>query len=235
MGRDKVLVLAVDDEPRYLRAIQFNLAASGFEVLTASAGPAAIEIAADRRPQLIILDVRMPGMDGIEVCRRIREFSTAPIIMLTAMADTAERVAGLDAGADDYVTKPFSAEELLARIRAALRRSAIPQEPGGQTLFTTGDLRVDFAQRRVYVRDREVVLTPTEYQLLFELVRQAGQVLVPDYLLEKVWGTPYVGDNHILWQAIHRLRRKIESDPLHPEYIETRPGIGYVFAKGRSG
>ena len=227
---NKVRILVVDDEHRYVRAIQVNLKASGYEVLTASNGQTAVDLVATEEPDLIVLDIRMPGMDGFEVCRRIREFSAVPIIMLTALAADADKVKGLDIGADDYVTKPFSAEELLARVRAALRRVELSERKEPRPTFQAGDLLVDFARQRVFVRDQEVNLTPIEYRLLYELVRQAGRVLVPGYLLEKVWGMGYEGENRLLWQAVHRLRQKIERDPRDLLYIQTRPGIGYVFA-----
>jgi DNA-binding response OmpR family regulator len=230
MNKGKVCILVVDDEPRYIRAIQINLEASGYEVITARDGQSAIELAASEEPDLVLLDIRMVGLDGYEVCRRIREFSAVPIIMLTALAEDADKVAGLDVGADDYVTKPFSADELLARVRAVLRRVELSERQDPSSTFQAGDLSVDLAQQRVFVRSQEVNLTPTEYRLLCELVRQAGRVLVPEYLLEKVWGMGYEGENRLLWQAVHRLRRKIERDPRNPQHIQTRPGIGYVFA-----
>jgi two-component system KDP operon response regulator KdpE len=230
MNRGQVRILVVDDEPRYIRAIKFNLEASGYEVLTASDGETAVELAATEEPDLILLDIRMPGLDGYAACQRIREFSTVPIIMLTALAADADKVKGLDTGADDYVTKPFSAKELLARVRAVLRRAQLSAQQEAHPAFQAGDVVVDFARQRVVVRDKEVKLTPTEYHLLCELAREAGRVLVPEYLLEKVWGIGYEGENHLLWQAIHRLRQKIERDPQNPQYIETRPGIGYLFA-----
>jgi DNA-binding response OmpR family regulator len=227
---NKVRILVVDDERRYVRAIQVNLKASGYEVLTASNGQTAVDLVATEELDLIVLDIRMPGMDGFEVCQRIREFSAVPIIMLTALAADADKVKGLDIGADDYVTKPFSAEELLARVRAALRRVELSERKEPRPTFQAGDLLVDFARQRVFVCDQEVNLTPIEYRLLCELVRQAGRVLVPEFLLDKVWGLGYEGENRLLWQAIHRLRQKIERDPRDPLYIQTRPGIGYVFA-----
>jgi DNA-binding response OmpR family regulator len=233
MNKGKARILVVDDEPRYIRAIQVNLEASGYKVLTAHNGQTAIELAANEEPDLILLDIRMPGLDGYEVCRRIREFSAAPIIMLTALAESANKVKGLDMGADDYVTKPFSADELLARVRAALRRVELLEGPRTQCAFQAGDLEIDFAQQRVFVRSREVNLTPTEYRLLCELVKQAGRVLVPEYLVDKVWGIGHEQDNHLLWQVVHRLRRKIEHDPQNPQYIQTRPGIGYIFVPSK--
>lgn len=227
-ARDRILV--VDDEPRYVWAIRLNLEARGYEVLTAGDGQAALERVAGESPDLVILDVRLPGLDGHQVCRRIREFSTVPIIMLTAMAEDADKVTGLDAGADDYVTKPFSAEELLARVRAALRRVEYGDGLEDSSTQRFGELLVDLGQRRVFAGEREVSLTGTEYRLLTELVKNAGRVLVPDYLLERVWGVGYEGEVRLVRQAIHRLRAKLEPDPQNPRYIETRPGIGYVFA-----
>ena len=223
-------ILVVDDEERILNFLSTKLKASGYEVLTALDGETAIELAATEDPDLIMLDIRMPGLDGYEACQCIREFSAVPIIMLTALAADADKVKGLDTGADDYVTKPFSAEELLARVRAALRRVEISGRQDASPTFQAGDVLVDFARQRVMVREQEVNLTPTEYHLLCELVRQADRVLVPEFLLEQVWGMGYEGENHLLWQAIHRLRQKIERDPQTPQYIETRPGIGYLFA-----
>ena len=230
MGKkDKVRILVVDDEPRYVWTMQVNLEARGYKVLVARDGQAAVELAARGEPDLIILDIKMPGMDGYEACWRIREFSTVPIIMLTALAEDANKVEGLDMGADDYVTKPFSADELLARVRSILRRVEFSEPEERRPAFQAGDLRVDFDRQRVYVSDQEVRLTSKEYGLLCELVEHAGQVLMPDYLLEKVWGMGYEGENLLLRQVIHRLRRKIERDPSTPRHIQTRVGIGYVF------
>ncbi len=226
---NKTRILVVDDEPRYVRAIQVNLQASGYQVLTAGDGQRAVELAASKEPDLILLDVKMPKLNGFEACRQIREFSTVPIIMLTAMAEDENKVQGLDTGADDYVTKPFSADELMARVRAALRRVEFSARPDGQAIFEAGDFRIEFARRRVFRGGEEVALTPTEYRLLCVLARQAGRVVVPEHLLEKVWGVGYEGEHRLVWQAIHRLRRKIEPDPQNPELIQTRPGIGYVF------
>jgi len=229
MNTAKASVLVVDDEPRYVRAIQFNLEASGYEVVVAKDGRAAVELAASEEPDLVILDIRMPDLDGYDVCRQIRQFSGVPIIMLTALAQDTDKVKGLDLGADDYVTKPFSAEEMLARVRAVLRRVKGRDKPGAEPVFRAGELLVDFARQRVFTDCREIKLSPTEYQLLCELVRNADRVLVPDYLLRKVWGVGYEGDTHLLWQAVHRLRRKIEAEPKEPQYIQTRSGIGYIF------
>lgn len=235
MHAGKTRILVVDDEPRYVRAIQVNLETSGYQVLTARDGATAVECAAIEEPDLIILDVRMPGLDGFQACEQIREFSTAPVIMLTALAEDADKVKGLDVGADDYVTKPFSADELLARVRAVLRRVEPSGWLGSSPTYQAGDLMVDFARQRVFAYNQELKLTPTEYRLLCELVKQSGRVLVPEYLLEKVWGLGYEGENRLLWQAMHRLRHKIERNPKNPQYIHTRPGLGYVFTPPNSG
>lgn len=227
---DKIRILVVDDEPRYVWAIRQNLEARGYEVLAAHDGYTALELAAQADPTLILLDVRMPGLDGFEVCRRIRAFSTAPIIFLTAMAEETDKVQGLDIGADDYVTKPFSVEELLARVRAALRRLELSAAREPPATFEAGELRVDLAQKRVFIGEEEVDLTPIEYHLLLVLIEQAGRILVPDYLLERIWGPGCEEESHLLRQAIHRLRRKIEPDPQDPQYIQTRRGLGYLFA-----
>jgi len=228
MRTKKIRILAVDDEPRYVRVIKINLEASGYDVITAESGATALELAVTENPDLVLLDLMMPDIDGYEVCRRIREFSNMPIIMLTALTETNNKVKGLDLGADDYITKPFSARELLARIRAAMRRNEPPSAKEA-AIFEAGELRIDFVRHRVFVRDQEIKLTPTEYRLLSELVKQADRILVPDYLLEKVWGMGHEGEVQLLWQAIHRLRHKIEADPQNPRYIQTRPGIGYIF------
>ncbi len=225
----KVRILVAEDEPRYIWAIQTNLEARNYEVLTAADGQQAVQLAADEQPDLILLDIKMPGMNGYEACRRIREFSTVPIIMITAMAADADKVLGLDLGADDYITKPFSVPELLARVRAALRRVEFAEGLPSDMQYEAGDLRVDFGKRRVFVRGQEVELTPTEYRLLCELVKQPGRILVPAYLTERVWGPGYDEGEKLIRQAIHRLRRKIEVDPQRPEYIRTRPGLGYIF------
>jgi DNA-binding response OmpR family regulator len=227
MRQGKYSILVVDDEPRYVKAIRLNLEASGYLVLTAGDGISAIEQAASENPDLIILDVRMPGLDGFSVCKRIREFSEVPIIMLTAVAGDDDKVKGLELGADDYLTKPFSAQELLARVRAVLRRVEMSGR-GEANPLSMGDLVIDFASQRVFVRGEEVHLTAIEYRLLCELFRQPGRVVTHEYLLNKVWGPGYEEAESLLWQAMHRLRRKIERDPRQPEYIHTRHGLGYV-------
>jgi DNA-binding response OmpR family regulator len=231
MKKGKQQILIVDDEPKYVWAIRANLEDEGYKTLTAPDGHTALKLAATESPDLILLDVRMPDLSGLEVCRRIREFSTTPIIMLTALADERDKVKGLDMGADDYITKPFSAQELLARVRAVLRRVQLVEEQPLPSIFEAGNLRVNFGQQRVYVRQQEIELTSTEYRLLGELVRQAGRVLTADHLLDRVWGVGYEGNTQLVRLAVHRLRQRIEPDPRHPTYIETRPGLGYIFVQ----
>ena len=229
MHKRKTRILVVDDEPRYLRVIQVTLEAYGYEVLTAQDGTSAVTLTTVEEPDLILLDIRMPGLDGYTVCQRIREFTNTPIIMLTALAQPDEKIKGLDLGADDYVTKPFNAKEMLARVRAVLRRTQLMEaEPQKQSTFQAGELSIDFVKQRVFIGDQEVHLTPTEYDILSELAQHAGQVLVIDHLLEKVWGLGYEGEKRLVWRVIHLLRQKIEPDPSEPQYIHTRPGIGYV-------
>jgi DNA-binding response OmpR family regulator len=228
MTEARTRILVVDDEPRYVQVAKVNLELRGYEVLAARDGQTAIALAASEKPDLILLDIRMPGLDGYTVCQRIREFSNAPIIMLTALAEVADKIKGLDVGADDYVTKPFSIPELLARVRAVLRRAVPPDRRDAHPTFEAGDLRVDFDRQRVFVGEREVDLTPTEYRLLCELARQAGRVLVPEYLLAQVWGAAYEGEDQLVRKVIYRLRQKLEPDPRHPQLILTRPGMGYL-------
>jgi DNA-binding response OmpR family regulator len=224
----KQRVLIVDDEPRYVRLIAVNLNASGYDTLAARDGKSAVEVAAAQRPDLVLLDIGLPVMDGIEACRRIREFSLAPIIMLTAKAGEADKVAGLDAGADDYLTKPFGPAELLARIRAVLRRAQLPEDQRSSPIFTSGALRLDYAQHRVFVGQQEVALSPTEYRLLSELARNAGRVVATEVLLQRIWGPEYQGETQHVRLYISRVRQKIEADAEHPRWVITRPGIGYM-------
>ncbi len=228
MKKGKPLILVVDDMVRYVTSIKIILEANGYETLAAGDGETALALAATEPLDLILLDIRMPKLDGIETCQRIREFSMVPIIMFTALAEDADKVAGLNAGADDYITKPFSADELIARVRAVLRRSMYSPIPPTQAAVTLGGLTVDFVARRVSMDGQEINLTPTEYRLLCELASAVGRVLTTDYILEKVWGSGYEGEEHLVWKIIHRLRQKIEVDPSQPHFIHTKPGIGYL-------
>ncbi len=225
-------ILVVDDEPRYVRWITLNLRGSGYVVLEANDGAEALELTAREQPALILLDVGLPGLDGLEVCRRIRTFSSVPIIMLTAHAAESDKVAGLDAGADDYLGKPFGPPELLARVRAALRRARLTDVPVAEPVLRHGELTIDYTRCEVRLGDQAAPLTPTEYRLLVHLSRQAGRVLLPDELLTAVWGPEYRDETQHVRLYISRLRRKIERDPEHPVHILTKPGIGYLFAAG---
>jgi DNA-binding response OmpR family regulator len=213
-----------------VRWITVNLRASGYRVLTAADGQTALDLTASERPDLVLLDIGLPVLNGLEVCRRIREFSTVPIIMLTAKAAEADKVAGLDAGADDYLPKPFGPPELMARLRAALRRARYAESPTAEPSFQRGDLTIDFARHAVSRGGAPVTLTPTEYKLLVQLARHAGRVMVPEELLTAVWGPEYRDETQHVRLYVSRLRRKIEPDPEQPRYVLTKPGIGYLFA-----
>lgn len=221
-------ILIVDDEPRYLRLIEANLVTEGYMVLKATNGQEAVDIVAEKHPDLVLLDLMMPILDGFEACERIREFSNIPIIVVTARGNENDRVRGLDLGADDYIVKPFSATELLARVRAVLRRA---QTSGGayqQAIFTHGNLRIDFARAEVFRDDRIVYLSATEYRLLLQFAHNIGSVLTSEQLLIDVWGPEYRDDKEILWVSISRLRQKLEADAKNPQHIVTRSGLGYT-------
>jgi DNA-binding response OmpR family regulator len=221
-------ILAVDDEPRYLEIIRFNLETAGYRVTCTASGEEALEAFAAEDPDLIVLDLMLPGIDGFEVCRLVRERSGCPIIMLTAKGAEEDKVRGLRLGADDYVTKPFSAQELLARVEAVLRRARGPE--GGErppAALSVGDLVVDQQRKEVTLAGREVRLSPTEYRLLVCLAENAGAVLSRDELLTQVWGKAYQGEDEILRVTLFRLRQKLGDD----RYIVTRPGLGYMLAE----
>ncbi len=229
----KTTIVAADDDPQLLRLVTRNLEFEEYEVLPASDGVLALEQVEAHSPDLVLLDVMMPRMDGFTVCQRIREFSTVPIIIVTARGQDQDKVRGLDLGADDYLTKPFSVDELLARVRAVLRRAQFSANEHAHVLRTTntiGDLAVDYAQHLVTMAGQEVPLTPIEYRLLAYLAQNAGRVVTQDLLLEHVWGSEYLGESHMLQVNINRLRRKIEADPTHPLYLLTKVGIGYLLA-----
>lgn len=231
MTARKVRIISADDDPQLLRLIARNLEFEGYAVETASDGAQALELIERAAPDLVLLDVMMPRMDGFTVCQRVREFSAVPIIIITARGQDQDKVKGLDLGADDYLTKPFSVEELLARVRAVLRRTQFRSEEGaaGQmTLATIGDLTIDYAQHLVKRSGQEVPLTPTEYRLLAYLAHNVGRVITQDLLLEHVWGADYVGESHMLQVNVNRLRQKLEQDPSHPLYLKTKVGIGYM-------
>ncbi len=221
-------ILIVDDEPRYLRLMEANLVSDGYQVLKATNGQEAVEMVATQKPDLVLLDIMMPILDGFVACERIREFSSVPIIMVTARGEENARVRGLDLGADDYIVKPFSATELLARVRAVLRRAKVSGSDFKQATFTHGNLRIDFARAEVFRNDRIVFLSATEYRLLLQFAHNLGQVLTSEQLLTNVWGPEYRDDKEILWVSISRLRQKLEDDPKNPIHIVTRSGLGYT-------
>ena len=220
-------ILIVDDEPRYLRLLEANLKTKEYEVFTATDGEEALESFSANPVDLILLDVMLPGMDGFAVCQRIRQFSNVPIIMLTAKGEEHDRVRGLDVGADDYLIKPFSVMELLARVRAVLRRAQVT-ETGQNRFFTHGNLRIDFARAEVWLGEQPVYLSATEYRLLLQFTHNIGKVLSAEELLTGVWGPEYRNDKEILWVTIARLRQKVEDDPHMPKHIATRSGLGYL-------
>jgi DNA-binding response OmpR family regulator len=222
-----VRILVVDDEPRYLRLLEANLATEGYQVSTAMDGEEAVESFSSNPVDLVLLDVMLPRMDGFTACQRIRQFSTVPIIMLTAKGEEHDRVRGLDVGADDYLVKPFSVMELLARVRAVLRRAQVT-ETGQDRFFSHENLRIDFARAEVWLGEVPVYLSATEYRLLLQFTHNIGKVLSAEELLTSVWGPEYRDDKEILWVTIARLRQKVESDPHEPKHIVTRSGLGYL-------
>ncbi len=221
-------ILIVDDEPRYLRLLEANLRTEGYEVVTAQDGIQALEVFSAQPVDLALLDVMMPRLDGFATCQRIREFSNVPIIILTAKGEEQDRVRGLDLGADDYMVKPFSATELLARVRAVLRRTQIPTEPGQARFFTHDNLKIDFARAEVWASEVPVSLSATEYRLLLQFAHNIGRILTSEELLTSVWGPEYKNDKEILWVSIARLRQKLEEDAHNPRHIVTRSGLGYL-------
>jgi two-component system KDP operon response regulator KdpE len=216
-------VLVVDDEPQILRALQTNLRAAGYEIETAVTGEDALSKAAMRPPNAVILDLVLPDRSGVEVCRELRRWSSAPIILLSAIDEEVEKVAALDAGADDYVTKPFGMEELLARLRAAFRRTG----PAGEPILRVGELVIDIDKRSVSIRGEAVKLTRHEFELLRVLAQNEGRLLTHRMLLREVWGPGYGTESHYLHVYVSQLRRKIEDDPARPRYLITEPGAGY--------
>ncbi len=221
-------VLVVDDEPRYVRLMEVNLLSAGYQVLKAYDGLQAVEMVAEKKPDLVLLDVMMPVMDGFTACERIREFSTVPIIIVSAKGEEQDRVHGLDLGADDYILKPFSATELLARVRAVLRRADLFGSSTQQAIFTHGNLKIDLVKAEVYKDNKMVFLSATEYLLLLQFVHNVGKILTAEELLVNVWGPEYRDDKEILWVSISRLRQKLEDDPRTPHHIVTRSGMGYT-------
>ncbi len=219
-------VLVVDDEPTLVRALAINLRARGWEVVSAHNGRSALEVAAGKHPDVVVLDLGLPDLDGVEVIRGLRGWTRVPIIVLSARQDSDDKVEALDAGADDYMTKPFGMDELLARLRAAIRRVAPAEE---EAVVTAGELTIDLARKKVIRAGADVRLTPTEWGLLEVLVRAQGRLVGRQQLLHEVWGPAYNSETNYLRVYTAQLRRKLEVDPSHPRHIITEPGMGYRF------
>jgi two-component system KDP operon response regulator KdpE len=226
---EEKLILVADDEARMVRFVRMNLELEGYQVSEAGSGIEALEKVRDDLPDLVLLDVMMPEMDGFETLERLREISTVPVIMLTVKGDEEDRIRGLELGADDYVTKPFSPRELASRIRAVLRRAEMPSPVTKTTIRIDDRLEIDFRQREVIVDGERIRLRPTEYRLLYHLVNNAGWVMTHEMLLSKVWGYEYRDETGLLRLYITYLRKKIEPDPGSPRYIFTERGVGYRF------
>jgi two-component system KDP operon response regulator KdpE len=226
--KDK-LVLVVDDEPRLINFMRMNLEIEGCRVISASNGKDGLQQVREEMPDVVLLDIMMPGMDGFETLRRIRQFSQVPVLFLSAKGEEEDRIKGLELGADDYINKPFSHRELVSRIRAVLRRHYTPP-PAPQTMVKVDErLTIDFARREVLVNGERVNLRPTEYRLLYHLVQNAGYVMTHEQLLSRVWGPEYHDETHYLRLYVTYLRQKIEEDPAHPKYILNERGVGYRF------
>jgi two-component system, OmpR family, KDP operon response regulator KdpE len=221
-------ILIVEDEPAIVRALKTNLGAHGFQVEAAATGAEALESYANRRPDLVLLDLALPDMDGTEIISRVREGARTPIIVLSVREAERDKVAALNLGADDYLTKPFGVEELLARIRVALRHSVRP-EAGAAAVIQTGNLEMDLEQRRLKIAGEEVRLTPTEFDLLKTLMTHMDKIVTDRTLLQEVWGADYRDEAHYLHVYVARLRKKIEADPRRPARLVTEPGVGYRF------
>ncbi|MBN1264400.1 MAG: response regulator transcription factor [Anaerolineales bacterium] len=233
MARTRRRILVVDDEPRMIHFIRLNLEHDGFEVYEALSGSLALEKLRDKMPDLILLDIMMPDLDGFETLRMIRDLSSVPVIMLTAKGEEEDKIRGLELGADDYITKPFSPRELVSRVRAVLRRTELPG-PAQHDLIQVDDrLKIDFDRREIWVDRQLVKLRPTEYKLLYHLVQNAGWVVPHEQLLAKVWGYEYRDETHYLRLYINYLRQKLELDPSNPQYILTERGVGYRFVDYR--
>jgi DNA-binding response OmpR family regulator len=230
MAAKKTTIVTADDDPRLLRLVSRSLELEGYEVIATQDGEQALQAVETRMPDLVLLDVMMPKMDGFTVCTRIREFSPVPVIVMTARGQDRDKVLGLDLGADDYLTKPFSVDELLARIRAVLRRTsfAVTESKGMQATMKIGELTIDYTQHLVKRGVEDILLTPVEYRLFAYMAHNVGRVLTHDQLLEHVWGSEYLGESHMLQVNVNRLRHKIELNPAQPRYLLTRIGVGYT-------
>ncbi len=224
------VIVLIEDEREIRRFLRVTLASEGYRLFEAVTGADGLVEAASRQPDVVIVDLGLPDMDGVEVIRRLREWTAVPVIVLSARGQEGDKVAALDAGADDYVSKPFGVGELLARIRVALRHGTGAGLGGDEAVFEVGELKVDLARRHVFVGGKEVHLTPTEYKLLTTLVPHAGKVLTHRQLLKEVWGPSHAEEAHYLRVYMAQLRRKLEADPTRPRYLLTEPGVGYRLA-----
>jgi two-component system KDP operon response regulator KdpE len=227
MDHPAPLILLIEDEPQMRRFLRTALTTNDYRLVEAETAKEGLAQAAARNPDVILLDLGLPDRDGLDVTRELREWAGTPIIVLSARGREQDKVAALDVGADDYLTKPFGVEELLARIRVALRHAALPPGAAPEPIFEAGVLRVDLAERRVWRQGEEIHLTPTEYKLLATLVRHAGKVLTHRQLLKEVWGANYVNQSHYVRVYLAQLRQKIEPDPARPRLLMTEPGVGY--------
>jgi two-component system KDP operon response regulator KdpE len=227
MSNANPVIVIIEDDSQICRFLRTSLRVQGFQVIEAGTGERGLVEIGTRKPELVILDLGLPGMDGIEVIHKVREWSSVPIIVLSARSQESNKIAALDAGADDYLTKPFSIGELLARIRVPLRRAALLSGDGVNTIFRVGDLQVDLSRRCVHLGDQEIQLTPIEYRLLAVLIHHAGRVMTHRQLLMDVWGPAYVEHAHYVRIYMGQLRRKLEEDPTHPRYLLTEAGVGY--------
>jgi two-component system KDP operon response regulator KdpE len=227
MASANPVVLIIEDEPQMRRFLRATLRAHDYQVVEATTAREGLTQAAGRNPELVLLDLGLPDAEGLDVARALRRNSRTPIIVLSARGRESDKVAALDEGADDYLTKPFGAQELLARIRVALRHAALPPDAAPQPVFEAGDLRVDQVRRQVFRGSQEVHLTPTEYRLLAALIRHAGRVITHRQLLHEVWGPGHVDQTHYLRVYMAQLRQKLESDSARPRLLTTEPGVGY--------
>ena len=224
-------IALADDDARMVRLVRGNLEKAGFRVVTATDGPGAIELVENEEPDLLVLDVMMPGMDGVEVLKRLREFTWLPVIILSGRDEELDIVRGLEAGADDYVSKPFAARELLARLRAVLRRASFAADERHPSVLNNGPLMIDYAQHLVMLQGRDIPLTPTEYRLLACLGQNVGRTLTQEDILLRVWGNGYQDEAHLLRVNVARLRGKLGEDADTSRFVVTRPGVGYTMPK----
>jgi two-component system KDP operon response regulator KdpE len=227
MPEDKELILLIEDEPQMRRFLRITLQTQGYRLIESATARDGLMQATTRNPDVVLLDLGLPDLDGLEVTKRLREWNQTPIIVISAREQEQDKVKALDAGADDYLTKPFNASELLARIRVALRHAARQNTDKNEPVFTLRNLRVDLAQRQVFVSDKEVHLTPIEYKLLMVLVRHAGKVITHTQLLKEVWGPAHINEVQYLRVYMTQLRHKLETDPARPRFLMNEPGIGY--------